>query len=87
MLRISFLPVAILSSSPKLNFFIIIPAPIATAAAGVAIFIIQLLTVVKLFSNFVTSFGVAAKQTEDSVISNISVIIIIYFMVNPFFLK
>ena len=34
--RISFLPVRILSSSPKLNFFINTPVAIATAAAGVA---------------------------------------------------
>ena len=38
---ISFLPVRIFSSSPKLNFFINTPVPTATAAAGVEIFNIQ----------------------------------------------
>ena len=44
-LRIIFLPVDILSSSPKLNFLISKPEPIATAAAGVASFTIHLLIV------------------------------------------
>ena len=38
---IIFLPILILSSSPKLNFFIKTPVPTATAAAGVDNFMIQ----------------------------------------------
>lgn len=59
--RIIFFPVAILSSSPKLNFLISKPEPIATAAAGVAILTIHLLIVLSADSNFEIIFAVAAK--------------------------
>ena len=59
---INFLPVLIFSSSPKLNFFIKIPVPTATAAAGVDIFKIQPSISSKAELIFPTSFGSAAKE-------------------------
>ena len=54
---IIFLPVLSLSSSPKLNFFIKIPEPTATAAAGVEILKSQLSIVSKALVIVFTSFG------------------------------
>ena len=68
-LLIIFLPVLILSSSPKLNFFIKIPVPTATAAAGVESFKIQLSILLNALSNFETSLGVAAKTLVPKLIA------------------
>ena len=58
---IIFLPALSLSSSPKLNFFIKIPEPTATAAAGVEILKSQLSIVSKALVIVFTSFGYAPK--------------------------
>lgn len=70
--RIIFFPVAILSSSPKLNFLMSKPEPIATAAAGVAILTIHLLIVLSADSNFEIIFAVAAKVGFANDITNIN---------------
>ena len=67
--RISLFPVLSLSSSPKLNFFIKIPVPTATAAAGVAIFKNQLLILSKALVIVFTSFGYDAKLVRDKKLS------------------
>ena len=54
---IIFFPNLILSSSPKLNFFINTPVPTATAAAGVEIFKSQLSIFSKAEFILETNFG------------------------------
>ena len=62
---ISFFPVRIFSSSPKLNFFINTPVPTATAAAGVAIFNSQPSISSKALLIVLISFGSPkAKEIE-----------------------
>jgi len=56
------LAILILSSSPKLNFFINTPVPTATAAAGVASFKSHSSILVKASFNLVTIFGVESKK-------------------------
>ncbi|MBR2240645.1 MAG: hypothetical protein IJ890_04635 [Clostridia bacterium] len=64
--RINFLPIRILSSSPKLNFFINTPLATATAAAGVARLTIQ----DSIFSNaefkVEINFGYAANEIFEN---------------------
>ena len=57
---INFFPVLIFSSSPKLNFLINAPEHIATAAAGVDIFIIHVSISSKAFVSFPINLGVEA---------------------------
>ena len=61
-LRIIFFPVLILSSSPKLNFFIKTPVPTATAAAGVASLINQSSIFEKAESSLDINFGSDAND-------------------------
>ena len=51
------------SSSPKLNFFMRIPVPIATAAAGVASLIIHSLILVNPLLMVLINFGSLAAET------------------------
>ena len=74
-----FLPVLIFSSSPKLNFRMKTPVPIATAAAGVASFISQSFILEKALFSFETSLGVVAKLKLGNNIRTKSTIIKIIF--------
>ncbi len=65
---ISFLPSRILSSSPKLNFFIKIPVPTATAAAGVASFRSHFCMDSKAEFNLLTILGSAAYTCDTKII-------------------
>ncbi len=55
------------SSSPKLNFFIKIPVPTATAAAGVDILISHVSIDSNAEVNVLINFGYAAKDELENV--------------------
>ena len=85
---ISFFPVLIFSSSPKLNFRIRAPEQIATAAAGVDI--LRIHSSISLNASFTlfTNFGVDAKAWIEKINSNNITKIklkIIFFIKPPIF--
>ena len=84
---IIFFPVRIRSSSPKLNFFIKIPVPTATAAAGVASFISQSLISSNAESSLDINLGSAAKtlveKNKKNIIINKKIISIFFFFFSP----
>ena len=85
---ISFFPVLIFSSSPKLNFLIRAPEQIATAAAGVDILIIQFSISLNASFTLFTNFGVDAKAWIEKINSNNITKIklkIIFFIKPPFY--
>ena len=78
----------ILSSSPKLNFFIKIPVPMATAAAGVESLIIHSLILVNpLFIVFINFGSLAAKVKLQNNVAIIKVIKIIFLNIILTFLN